>query len=137
MKTLNLSFRTATVVLLGAFTLLFNNLAVAGNDEKNNNRFVELQYAGKANQQPMFRLAINDNSNQAAYSVVIKEDNGEILFAEKLTGNVVRTYRLDSEDNDRILGTTFEVTNIMTKVTSTYKISKLSKTVETIELAKL
>lgn len=137
MKTLNLSFRTATVVLLGAFTLLFNNLAVAGNDEKNNNRIVELQYAGKTNQQPMFRLAINDNSNQAAYSVVIKEDNGEILFAEKLTGNVVRTYRLDSEDNDRILGTTFEVTNITTKVTSTYKISKLSKTVETIELAKL
>ncbi|RYY67994.1 MAG: hypothetical protein EOO13_13480 [Chitinophagaceae bacterium] len=137
MKTLNIHFRTAVIVLAGAFTLLFNNMAVAGTDEKNTNSLVELQYTGKSNQQPMFRLAINDNTENASYSVVIKEENGDVLFSEKINGNAIRTYMLDSDDNDRILGTTFEVTNRATNITTTYKISKLTKTVESIELAKL
>lgn len=134
---MNINFKTAVVVLAGAFTLLFNNMAVAGSDEKNTNQAVELQYAGKSKEQPMFRLAINDNNNNAEYIVVIKEENGDILHTEKISGKATRTYMLDSDDNDRILGTTFEVTNKATNVTSTYKISKLTTTVESIELAKL
>ena len=137
MKTLNINFRTAVIVLAGAFTLLFNNMAVAGTDEKNTNSLVELQYTGKSNQQPMFRLAINDNTENASYTVVIKEENGDLLFSEKINGKATRTYMLDSDDNDRIQGTTFEVTNKATNITTTYKISKLTKTVESIELAKL
>lgn len=136
MKTMNINFKAAVVILAGAFTLIFNNMAVAGTDEKNTNQFVELQYAGKTKEQPMFRLAINDKSN-VEYTVVIKEENGDILHTEKISGKATRTYMLDSEDSDRILGTTFEVTNKATNVTSTYKISKLSKTVEAVELAKL
>lgn len=134
---MNINFKAAVIVLAGAFTLLFNNMAVAGNDEKNTNKFVELQYAGKANEQPIFRLAITDKDSNAEYIVVIKEDNGDLLYTEKLSGKTSRTYMLDTDDADRILGTTFEVTNKATNVTTTYKISKLSKTVESIELAKL
>lgn len=134
---MNINFKTAVVVLAGAFTLLFNNVAVAGNEEKNTNQFVELQYAGKSKEQPLFRLAINDKNSSAEYTVVIKEGNGDVLFTEKLSGKASRTYMLDSEDAERILGTTFEVTNKATNVTTTYRISKLSQTVESIELAKL
>lgn len=134
---MNINFKAAVVVLAGAFTLLFNNVAVAGNEEKNTNQFVELQYAGKSKEQPLFRLAINDKNSNAAYTVVIKEGNGDVLYSEKLGGKASRTYMLDSEDAERILGTTFEVTNNATNVTTTYKISKLTQIVESIELAKL
>ena len=137
MKTTNTNFKAVVVILAGVFTLLFNNLAHAGVGDRNNNQFVELQYAGKLKEQPMFRLAINDNNINAEYTVVIKEDNGDVLFSEKVSGKTSRTYMLDAEDNDRILGTTFEVTNKATNVTNTYKISKLTKTVEAVELAKL
>jgi len=134
---MNINFKAAVVVLAGVFTLVFNSMAVAGTDEKNTNQFVELQYAGKSKEQPMFRLAINDKDINAAYSVVIREENGDVLYSEKVNGKATRTYMLNTDDSERILGTTFEVTNKATNVTSIYKISKLSKTVEAVELAKL
>lgn len=136
---MNIHFKAAVTILAGAFTLLFNNIAVAGNEKKNTdtNHFVELQYAGKADQQPMFRLAINDSS-AAEYTVTVKEDNGEILFSEKLSGGKVqRTYLLDTDDSDRIQGTTFEVTNRSTNITTVYKISNLTQTVENMIVSKL
>jgi len=133
---MNINFKAAVIVLAGAFTLLFNNMAVAGNDEKNTNQFVEFKYAGKANQQPQFRLAINDKTANE-YTVTIKEENGDVLFSEKVSGNASRTYQLDSEDNDRIQGTTFEVTNKATNVTTVYKIKNLTETVENMIVSKL
>lgn len=136
---MNIHFKTVAIILAGAFTLLFNNIAVAGNEKKNTdtNNFVELRYAGKSAQQPMFRLAINDSS-AADYTITVKEDNGEILFSEKLTGGQVkRTYLLDTDDNDRIQGTTFEVTNRSTNITTVYKISNLTQTVENMIVSKL
>jgi len=134
MKT-NIHFKTTVVILLGAFTLLFNNLAVAGNDEKNSNKFVQLQYAGKADDQPMFRLAISDKS-AADYIVTIKELNGDVLFTEKLSGNVSRTYKLDSDDTERIMATIFEVTNRNTGATTIYRISQLTQTVENVVVSR-
>lgn len=133
---MNINFKTAVIVLAGAFTLLFNNMAVAGTEEKNTNSLVELKYAGKSNQRPQFRLAINDK-NATAYTITIKEDNGDILYSEKVSGQVSRTYQLDSDDTDRIQGTTFEVTNITTNVTTVYKIKNLSQTVENMIVTKL
>lgn len=135
---MNIRFKTAVIILVGAFTLLFNNIAVAGNEKKNTNtnNFVELRYAGRSAQQPMFHLAINDSS-AAGYTVTVKEDNGEILFSEKLSGQVKRTYLLDTDDADRIQGTTFEVTNRSTNITTVYKISNLTQTVENMIVSKL
>ncbi len=135
MKTMNINFKAAVIVLAGAFTLLFNNMAIAGNEKKTTaaNSFVELKYVGKTNEQPKFRLAINDNS---AYTVTIKEETGEVLYTEKLAGNVNRTYRLESDDKERIEGTIFEVTNRTTNVTTVYKIKNMTETVEKMVVAK-
>lgn len=132
---MNINLKAAVTILTGVLVFFFNNMAVAGTDEKND--FVELQYAGKAFEQPKFRLAINDDSN-AEYVVTIKEATGEILFSEKLNGKQVnRTYQLDSDDAERILGTIFEVTNKTTNVTSVYKVSNISRTVESLAVTKL
>ena len=132
---MNINFKAAVIVLAGAFTLLFNNMAIAGNEKKTTaaNSFVELKYVGKTNEQPKFRLAINDNS---AYTVTIKEETGEVLYTEKLAGNVNRTYRLESDDKERIEGTIFEVTNRTTNVTTVYKIKNMTETVEKMVVAK-
>jgi len=133
---MNIQFKTAVIVLSGAFTLLFNNMAVAGSEEKNTNTAVELKYAGKSNQQPQFRLAINDKS-AADYTITIREDNGDVLYSEKVSGQASKIYQLDSEDSDRIQGTTFEVTNNATNITTVYKIKNLTQTVENMIVSKL
>ena len=132
---MNIYFKAAVIVLAGAFTLFFTNNAVAGTDEKNS-IVVELKYVGKTNEQPQFRLALHDK-NTAAYTVTIKEENGEVLFSEKLAGNINRTYRLESADSDRIEGTIFEVTNRATNVTTVYTIKNLTETVEKLIVSKL
>ena len=133
---MNVNFKAAVTILAGVLVFFINSKAVAGTDEKNT--FVELQYAGKNQEQPKFRLAINDNST-AEYVITIKEANGDVLFSEKLNGKQTsRVYQLDSEDSDRILGTTFEVTNKTTNVTSVYKVSNISRTtVDTMSVTKL
>ena len=133
---MNVNFKAAVTILAGVLVFFINSKAVAGTDEKNT--FVELQYAGKNQEQPKFRLAINDNST-AEYVITIKEANGDVLFSEKLNGKQTsRVYQLDSEDSDRILGTTFEVTNKTTNVTSVYKVSNISRTtVDTMAVTKL
>ena len=97
---------------------------------------VELKYAGKSNQQPQFRLAINDKS-AADYTITIREDNGDVLYSEKVSGQASKIYQLDSEDSDRIQGTTFEVTNNATNITTVYKIKNLTQTVENMIVSKL
>jgi len=95
-----------------------------------------MEYAGKINDQPAFRLVIK-SSDVEEYSVTIKEDDGEILFRERLKGSQIsRTYKLDTEDMDRIDGTTFEVTNRTTNVTTTYKISSMKSYTENIVITK-
>lgn len=132
---MNINLKAAVTIFTGVLVFFFNSRAVAGTDEKNNQ--VELQYAGKSYEQPKFRLAINDDSN-AEYVVTIKEATGEILFSEKLNGRQTnRTYQLDSDDAERILGTTFEVTNKKTNVTSVYKVSNITRTEESMSVTKL
>jgi hypothetical protein len=139
MKTMNSNIKTVSIILLGAFTLLLSNIALATGVtpiEKIRNAVAEMEYAGKINDQPVFRLVIK-SSDVEEYSVTIKEDDGEILFRERLKGSQIsRTYKLDTEDMDRIDGTTFEVTNRTTNVTTTYKISSMKSYTENIVITK-
>jgi len=139
MKKVNNTIRTVSIIAAGAFTLLFSNIAVANGVspiDKNSNAVAEIEYVGKVNNQPTFRLVIK-SSGVEDYNITIKEDNGEILFRERLKGSQInRTYLLDAEDIGRITGTTFEVTNRTTKVTTTYKISNLSSYTENLVIDK-
>jgi hypothetical protein len=139
MKTMNSNIKTAGIILLGVFALLLSNIALATDVtpiEKISNAVAEIKYAGKINDQPTFRLMIK-SSDVEDYSVTIKEADGEILFRERLKGSQIsRTYKFDAEDIDRINGTTFEVTNRTTNVTTTYKISSMKSYTENIVITK-
>lgn len=139
MKIMNSNIKTAGIILLGVFAQLLSNIALATDVtpiEKISNAVAEIKYAGKINDQPTFRLVIK-SSDVEDYSVTIKEADGEILFRERLKGSQIRrTYKLDAEDVDRINGTTFEVTNRTTNVTTTYKISSMKSYTENIVITK-
>ena len=139
MRTMNSNIKTAGIILLGVFALLLSKIALATDVtpiEKISNAVAEIKYAGKINDQPTFRLVIK-SSDVEDYSVTIKEADGEILFRERLKGSQIsRTYKLDAEDIDRINGTTFEVTNRTTNVTTTYKISSMKSYTENIVITK-
>ena len=139
MKTMNSNIKTAGIILLGVFALLLSNIALATDVtpiEKISNAVAEIKYAGKINDQPTFRLVIK-SSDVEDYSVTIKEADGEILFRERLKGSQIsRIYKLDAEDMERINGTTFEVTNRTTNVTTTYKISSMKSYTENIVITK-
>ena len=136
---MNSNIKTAGIILLGVFALLLSNIALATDVtpiEKISNAVAEIKYAGKINDQPTFRLVIK-SSDVEDYSVTIKEAEGEILFRERLKGSQIsRTYKFDAEDIDRINGTTFEVTNRTTNVTTTYKISSMKSYTENIVITK-
>lgn len=139
MKTRNIT-KTISIILVGAFTMLFSNIALANGVtpiEKITNAVADIEYAGKIGDQPAFRLVIK-SSDVEDYIVTIKEVDGEILFRERLKGSQIsRTYQLDAEDTERISGTTFEVTNRATNVTTVYKISNFKSFTENIVVAKL
>ena len=136
---MNSNIKTAGIILLGVFALLLSNIALATDVtpiEKISNAVAEIKYAGKINDQPTFRLVIK-SSDVEDYSVTIKEADGEILFRERLKGSQIsRIYKLDAEDMERINGTTFEVTNRTTNVTTTYKISSMKSYTENIVITK-
>jgi hypothetical protein len=139
MKTSNSNIKTASVVLITAITLLLSNIAQANAldpIEKISNAVAEIEYAGKINNQPAFRLVIK-SSDVEDYIITIKEDDGEILFRERLKGSQIsRTYKLDAEDLNRISGTMFEVTNRATNITTIYKINTLTSFTEYQVVAK-
>lgn len=139
MKTMNIK-KNIGILVVGALTMLFSNIALANGVtpiETISNAVADIEYAGKIGEQPAFRLVIK-STDVEDYSITIKEDDGEILFRERLKGTQIsRTYQLDAEDMDRISGTTFEVTNRTTNVTTTYKISSMKSYTENVVIVKL
>ncbi len=126
MKTAMKSFKMMVITLTAAFSLSFSTVTLAGEETKDSTH-AELQYAGKIKDLPAFRLVIN-NSSTADYLVTVKEENGNVLFSEKLKGkNISRLYRLDAENYDLITGTTFTLTNKATNITTVYKINNYTK----------
>lgn len=97
----------------------------------------ELQFEAYDNNLPVYRLVIN-NKEQAAYTVSISEDNGNLLYTEILKGkNISKLYKLDVHNADLINGTTFDVTDKATRVTTSYKVADIPKTGMNASVSKL
>ena len=134
MKTALNTFKMTSIAVVAAFMLSFSTAPV--NNDTNASE-MQLQFVGKVENLPVFRLALN-NAVASDYLVSIKDANGDVLFRETLHGkNIARIYKLDTESAEQISGTTFEVQNKETTVSTTYKISNYSRLVEKLEVAKL
>lgn len=136
MKTVMNNFKMMVIAMTAVFTLSFSSVTLASKDSTDNST-AEFQFVGKVENLPVFRLVLN-NDNAADYQVTVKEENGEVLFTEKLKGaNISRMYKLDTDNRDLISGTTFEVTNKTTNQTTVYKIKNLTRTIDNVTIAKL
>lgn len=134
MKTVKNNFNHRALTLAVICSLLFNNVTLANNENKPTNT-ADLQFVCKVKNLPVFRLVL-DSEKADQYIVTVRDESGEVLFSEKLKGNYIsRMYKLDTENNDLVSGTTFEV--VSSKKTTVYKIKNLTKTVDDFSVTKL
>lgn len=133
MKTSISKIKLVALALATIFTTSVTFAAPANNE---NNKPEEVRYVGNVNELPVYRLSLN-SKNTATYIVSIKDNDGNILYSERVSGKgIVRNYQLDeAPSNDYSL--TFEVNNITEKTNSVYNINKTKKIFDEVEVSKL
>ena len=136
MKAVKINFKKILVGSMAICMIAFSNEILAANEKKLAGN-ADLQFVCRVKNLPVFRLNVN-NEQYGDFLITIKEENGEILFSEKLKGKKIsRVYKLDSEFQELINGTTFEVTDRISKTTTTYKISNFTRVVEDVVVTKM
>lgn len=137
MKTVINSIKTVIITIAAVLSLSFTTATTPNNDSTDKAQ-AGLNFVGKTENQPVFRLVF-DNNDAHQIVVIVREANGAILFSEKLkSGTKARVYQLDAENTEMISGTTFEVVNKTTKETTVYKIKNYEVLTQTgVTIAKL
>ncbi len=136
MKTIKNNLKTLAITFTVICMIAFSNNLLA-NNEKDQTSIAELQFIGKVKNLPVFRLQFNNEMHEE-FDVTIKDENGDILYSEKLKGNTTfRMYKLDSENSEHISGTTFEVTNRGTNKKTVYRINQFIHTEDNLVVTRL
>ena len=135
MKIIKNNLNRAARIFLVVFLLSFTTVSFGQTEDKTN--YATLQFIGKVDQLPIFRLVIL-NEKEGSFLLKVKQGNGDVIFSEKLKGNsIAKLYKLDTENAELINATTFEVTNAATNKTTVYKLNNYLKTVEEVFITKL
>ena len=135
MKTIKNNLKKAARIFAVVFLLSFTTASFGQTGDKTN--YGTLQFIGKVDQLPVFRLVIL-NEKEGSFLLKVKQGNGDVIFSEKLKGNsIAKLYKLDTENAELINATTFEVTNAATNKTTVYKLNNYLKTVEEVFITKL
>ena len=136
MKTVKKNLKTLAITFAVTCMIAISNNIFASN-EKDETSNAELQFIGKVKNLPVFLLQFK-NSQQDEFLVSIKDENGDVLYSEKLKGSTIsRRYKLDSENSEYINGTTFEVTSRLSNKTTVYRISQFIHTEDNLVVTKL
>ena len=122
------------IVALSLATIFVTSTSFAINPE--NQKPEDVRYVGNVNELPVYRVSLNNN-NAATYIVSIKDNAGNILYSEKVSGKeIVRNYQIDEVySNDYSL--TFEVNNVTEKTNSVYEINKTKKVFDEVAVSKV
>lgn len=100
---------------------------------------IELKASSNFKKQPVFELSMN-NTEVLEYLIKVKDENGNLLYSEKLKGkNVSRKYQLDisEEELNDAFRIQLEIVNLNTNETFTYNVIRNNRTVQDITVAKL
>jgi len=109
----NIIIALSTVIALGVVDSAY---------AADNYSYSEVRFIGNSDNLPVFQLELNNKEN-SQYIITIRNGERKILLSEKLNGTkILRRYKLNTEEPDRIEGTTFEVINKKTKETTVYTI---------------
>ncbi len=134
------AMKTTRMITMGLFTLCTMGLSKATFAGLKTENPVELKFIGKIKNRPVFQLNLNNDGTEK-YFIKIKDENSNVLYSEKVTGeNISRTYQLDIDEadlNSPTFGVRVEVTSAKTNKTEVYKISSHTSVTENIIVAKL
>jgi len=85
---------------------------------------VELKYTGHVNNQPLYKLIVNGNTTHDEFTVIIKSENGDVVYRENIKGeNFTKSFLLNTEEmGDDTLH--FEIISKNTKKSVTYDINR-------------
>ncbi|MCF3109487.1 hypothetical protein LL912_11960 [Niabella sp. CC-SYL272] len=124
-----MKFKVLSLVLAVALATTISAGNVIANDNVDNP--VELKYINSNTQLPIYQLRLN-NLNKGTYAVAIKDETGEVLYNETVSGaKIVRNYQFDTQLPADVK-LTFEVSDIKNNSVKVYNISKSAKTVEVV-----
>lgn len=134
------AMKTTRMITMGLFTLCTMGLSKATFAGLKTENPGELKFIGKIKNRPVFQLNLNNDGTEQ-YFIHIKDENSNVLYSEKVTGeNISRRYQLDIDEadlNSPTFGVRVEVTSAKTHKTEVYKISSHTSVTENIIVAKL
>lgn len=116
-KVMNKS-KAIIIGLMATTGMAFTNPLLAQN--KTETPAIEVKYLGFRDNNPVFEVFMN-NSQTDIFIVTIKNDEGHVLYSEKLKGkNMSRRYRIDTEEQIPEGGLRFNVRSVNSKKTEIY-----------------
>jgi hypothetical protein len=123
-----------TVALLLVFSLI--GTAVFANNGNGDTPAAQLKYIGSVEHQPLFQLDLN-GAKEEYYSISIKDQQGEILYNEKVKAKTLtRTFRLDTDDlGDAVLRV--EVRSYNSSKPEVFTINRKTRFIEENSVSKL
>ena len=136
------AMKTTRMITMGLFTLCTMGLSQATFAGLKSENPIEFKFIGKIKDHPVFLLNLN-NSESEEYFIIIKDENYDVLYSEKVKAkdaNFSKKYQLDIDEDDLNapgFGVTVEVTSTKTHKTHIYKISSHRNVTENIVVAKL
>jgi hypothetical protein len=120
MKNLNSLIGKAAVALFTIVTLVASSPAKANDNIKPKQNTVDVKYIGTVDNRPVFQVVI-DNATQENLTIVIKDDNDEILYVENFKGATYsKKFGIDR----------YDINELKLKVVLSSKNSNVVKTVE-------
>ena len=128
--------KTTIVALMAIIITSFSNPASA-NDKKSDPPGVEIRYLGFVRNNPVFEINTSNVQNDN-FIVIIRDEEGVILYSEKLSGkNISRKYRIDTEEEIAEGGLRFEVRSVNTKKKEVYVVGVAESVKREIALVKV
>lgn len=123
-------FRNNRIIAIAFVTLFSGSVSTAALANKNPVVPVELIYAGKINNQPLFQLNVTGDALQNEFTVLIRDEQGHLLYSENIKAeNFSKKFLLNTDEiGDSNLQ--FEIISKKTNQSVTYEVNRHTKTVE-------
>ena len=136
MKTTISNINKTFIVIAAVVLSSFSTIPDVKKEKKDING-AQFEYLGKTKNLPVFRLVI-ENPSLTIFSIIVKDDQGDIIYSESLRGNSIsRTYKLDTDNTYLINGTSFHLTNTSNHLTTVFKVQQLTKNIEEINVTEI
>ena len=134
MKSDSRNFGKLAIVAL-AFTLAFTTPTMANDEEKGDHK-TELKFIGNMENQPVFELNLA-NKEEDEYTVIFRDQNGNILYNDKFKGaGLTKKFLLKSDEfGDEVLNVI--VKSKLGNTTEVYTINRSHSYVEETQVNKV